>query len=138
MARRECDDFNELTIRDNISDSDVTLFYRMPSTKERQEYQNATIRRHGNKVEFNHAAARLKSGLAVLTGFKVGSFERLVDGKYVAFTWADGQPDFYPEWKEWIRKNASDLVMLMAARVFDASATIPGAEEPNEDDIEEK
>ena len=138
MARRECDDFNELTIRDNISASDVTLFYRMPTTKERQEYQNATIRRQGNKIEFNHAAARLKAGMNVLTGFKVGSFERKVDDKYIAFDWKEGNQDYYPEWREWIKKNASDLVMLMAARVFDTSATIAGADDEEAEDVEEK
>jgi len=141
MARREADEKNELKIRDNLSDSDITLFYRMPTTKERQEYQNATIKRQKNKIEFNHAAARLTAGLNILTGFSDDSFERKVDGRYVPISCIEGDANYYPAWREWVKVNASDLVMLMAARVFDGSATITTEDEKDEspdEDIEGK
>lgn len=136
MARRECSEQNELKIHDNLSDSDITLLYRMPTTRERQGYQNMVLQRKGKKVEINQSAARLEFGLKILSGFKEGDFERNVDGRNVAFTWREGAENYYPDWKEWIGKHAGDLVMLLAAHVYDASAYI--AEEEEGEDIEGK
>jgi len=138
MARRESGNKNELKIHDNISDSDVVLFYRMPSTSERQGYQNMVIQRKRNKVDFNQAEARLKYGLKVLTGFVHGSFERNIDGNYVAFTWEEGCENYLPEWKSWIENNAGDLVMLLAGHVFDSPAVITDKDKEDGEDIEGK
>ena len=88
----------------------------------------------------NTASARLSAGLGILTGFKEGSFERKVDGEYVAFSAINGEPNYYPEWKTWVEANAADLVMLLAARVFDAPSSITEKEDEDEEgeDIEGK
>lgn len=142
MARREAIDpnRNELTLQDNLSDSKIVLYYRLPETSERQKYHNATLSRRGKKVELNHAKARLDAGMGILTGFKVGSFERVVDGKHVAFSSVEGEENYYPEWRKWVEKNADDLVMLLAARVFDAPSSISSDQEgeEEEEDIEGK
>jgi len=134
MARRESGEINELKIYDNLSDSEITLYYRMPTTRERQDYQNKSMQRKGNKVEFNQAAARLESGMTILVGFKEGGFERKVEEKYVPFTWKEGSENYYPEWKTWLMKNAADLIMLLAAQVFDVSAIIAKGEEGKEEE----
>jgi len=138
MARRDCDDRNELRMVDNLSDDPepITLYYRLPTTTERQKYHNACVKRVGNKVESNHAAARLNGGMTILTGFKKGAFERKVDGKYVAFDFVPGNPDYYDAWQDWVKQNAADLVMLLAARVYDTSASIQTEEV--EEDLEGK
>jgi hypothetical protein len=133
MARREADDRNELKIHDNLSDSEIILYYRLPTTTERQKYQNASIVRKKNKVEMNTAGARLTAGMGILTGFQVGAFERKFDGQYVAFSAVEGEANYYPEWKQWIEKNAADLVMLLAARVFDAPSTIATTDQEEEE-----
>ena len=139
MARREADDRNELKIHDNLSNSDVVLYYRIPTTTERQKYHNASMRRKGNKVEMNHTAARLEAGMKILTGFSGDSFERKVDGKYVPMSSIESDGNYYPDWKLWVEKNAGDLVMLMAARVFDAPSHIQDVEQEEEgEDIEGK
>ena len=142
MARRESDEQNELKIHDNISDSDITLKYRMPTTRERQDYQNMVLGRKRNKITYNQAAARLEFGLKILQGFGDGDFERKVDGRFVAFSWREGSENFYPEWKQWIAAHAGDLVMLLAAHVYDVSAVITEADDAESDrdgeDIEGK
>ena len=124
MARRECDQQNELKIRDNISGSDITLNFRMPTTRERQDYQNKALQRKRNKIVENQAEARLEAGLKIITGFKEGDFERKVNGEYQAFTWREGAENYYPDWKAWLGQHAADLVILLAAHVFDVSAFV--------------
>jgi len=129
MARRESDDRNELKIHDNLSNSDVVLYYRMPTTTERQQYHNSSVVRKNNKIEMRTAQARLESGMKILTGFRVGDFERKVDGEYVAFSPVDGDENYFPDWRKWLEDNADDIVMLLAARVFDAPTSLPEEEE---------
>lgn len=135
MARRECDGRNSVRLRDNLSNSDIVLYYRLPTTSERQEYHNASVVRRKNDVEVLTTKARLESGMKILTGFEVGSFERKVGGEYVQFSSDEDDPDFFSGWREWVRENANDLVILMAARVFDAPSSLP---KDDEDSIEEK
>lgn len=134
MARRESSQHNELKIRDNLSGSDITLYYRMPTTSERQRYQNQSLQRRRNRVEFNQAQARLEAGLAIITGFREGDFERVVGQGYQAFSWREGADNYFPEWKNWLAEHAGDLLMLLAAQVFDVSAHIS----EGEDEIEGK
>ena len=134
MARRESRQHNELKLRDNLSGSDITLYYRMPTTSERQRYQNKSLQRHRNRVEFNQAQARLEAGLTIITGFKEGDFERLVDSGYQPFSCREGAANYYPEWRNWLAEHADDLLMLLAAQVFDVSAHVSDGE----DEIEGK
>lgn len=135
MARRENSQFNELKIRDNLNGGDVlTLYYRMPTPSERQRYQNHSLQRKRNRVEFNQAQARLDGALTIVTGFKDGDFERLVDGTYQPFSSREGAADYYPEWKSWLAEHADDLLMLLAVQVYEVSVQIVDVEE----DIEGK
>lgn len=136
MARRESDKQNELKIHDNLSDSDITLLFRMPTTKERQNYQNMVLGRKRNKINYNQAAARLEFGLKILTGFNEGDFERKIGDRHVPFSYQEGTENYYPEWREWIGKHASDLVMLLAAHVYDVSAVINEADDMDDSDDE--
>jgi hypothetical protein len=129
MARREAVEQNKLCINDNISGTVITLFYRMPTTIERQSYQNMSIQRQRNKVVHKQAEARLKYGSLVLTGFKTGDFEKKVKDKYVAMASDAADPLYDPDWKVWANVNAADLVMLLAAHVFDAPAEIASSED---------
>jgi len=120
---------NELKIHDNVSDSDIVLFYRTPTTKERQEYQNLALQRKGKKVTFNQAEARLVSGLKILTGFREGDFVRDVLGAAQPYSSDKNSPHYLEEWKTEVEAGASDLIMLLAAHVFDASAEIVDPED---------
>lgn len=129
MARREAVERNELKINDNISGTIITLYHKMPTTEERQRYQNMAVQRLKNKVKFQQTEARLKFGLEILVGFKEGDFERKVDGKDVPMASEPGSANYYEDWKPWVQANAADLVMLMAAHVFDSPAEIDDGED---------
>ncbi len=124
MARREASKRNQVTIHDNISNSEILFFYRTPTTAEIEGFSNLSIQRRGKKVKFRQAEARLKYGLKILTGIREGDFERLDNGQYVPISSDEGSPHYYPAWKEWLRENAADLVMLLGLHVFDNSAEI--------------
>jgi len=120
MARRLSDEQNELTIRDNLSGTDIKLFYRMPTTKERIGYQNDSVRRENGRVQTRTVETRIKYGHKILTGIREGDFEVLKDGKYVPLS-SDPASEFLdPAWKEHVKTHAADMLELLAARVFDA------------------
>ena len=75
MARRLCNDNNELKITDNLSGSDIVLSYRLPTTKERVSYTAACIQRKGTKVINKSTEARIKYGKKILAGIREGDFE---------------------------------------------------------------
>jgi hypothetical protein len=122
----------EVTFFDRLSNSKITLFYRMPTTEERIKYSNEQIIRKDGKVKNNTGEARIKYGLAILTGFKDGDFEK-----------AEGQPlssdpkssHYDPAWKTIIKQYASDIVSLLAVHAFDASVVAQNTDtdEPEDD-----
>ena len=124
MARREASGRNQVTIHDNISNTEILFFYRTPTTSELEGFSNMSIQRRGKKIRFRQAEARLQYGLKILTGIRDGDFERLDNGRYVPISSDEGSPHYYPQWKEWLRDNAADLVMLLGLHVFDNSAEI--------------
>lgn len=124
MPRRECNGKNELKMHDNLSNSEVTLLYRMPTTTERQGFLNKAISRIGTSVEFHQEEARWEFGLKILTGIVDGDFERLEEGKYVPISSREQSEYYYPTWKEWMGVYAADLVSLLGRHVFDAPSRI--------------
>ena len=120
MARRNSD-FNKLSINDPISDSVVQWYYRLPTTEERLQYRNKVISRSSAGVVVNENADEIMLDLAfdMICGFRVGDFERrLDDGSYAPFSWRQEDGNYYPEWKEWLRDNALDLVAPLAVKLF--------------------
>lgn len=128
---------NSLTLFDNISNSEIILYYRNPTTAERNGYANMAMQRKRNKIKFNQAKARLTYGLAILLGFREGDFVRSEGGREVTFSSDKESPHYKPDWKEELEKGAADLVMLLAAHVFDVSAEIQDEEEEEYPDDEE-
>lgn len=113
---------NELIINDALAGCQVGLYYRMPTTKERQSYLDAAVKRTNNKISMHQAEARIKHGMAILVGIRDGDFMRLKDGEPVAMSSTPTSPDYYPGWKDEMESGCGDLVMAMAALVID---TIP-------------
>jgi len=115
---------NELILNDTLAGCQVGLYYRMPTTSERQGYLNAAVKRERNKVTLHHAEARLKYGLKILEGVRDGDFLRTVDGKPVAMSSNPASPDFYPDWKKEIEAGCSDLVLALSGLVFEGGADV--------------
>jgi hypothetical protein len=131
MARRLGDELNEMRFQDNLSGTEIVLLYRMPSTKERVAYTNKAYQRKGNKMINRSAETRMKYGLEILGGFREGDFERKQGADWKPISSDSASDIFFPEWKEHVKKYASDLVEHLALRVFDMPVQIP--EEQDED-----
>ena len=119
---------NELKIDDRISGTDIVLYYRMPTPKERVDYQNALYKKVNGKVVSKHAETRVKNGLMIMTGFRAGDFLIEVAGNRVPL-----RTDM-PEWKDRIKEQATDLVELLAMHVFENSCGIARPVETDPDD----
>jgi hypothetical protein len=135
MARRLGDEPNELRVRDNLSGSEIVLYYRMPTTEENIRYTNALVRREGNKLVSRQGETRQKYGAAILVGIRDGDFERKIGEKYVPISSTHGSEGYDPEWKAHVKKHASDLVELLAVHVFERPAeALEGEKAENEED----
>lgn len=125
MPRRLSDHVNTLAIRDNISGgSEVVLFYTMPSTEDRVAYLNESIFKKRGNVDIRIGETRLKYGVKILAGIREGDFEIPKDGKYVPLSSSPDSRFYDPEWKNHLEKYAPDILLLLAAYVFEAPAEI--------------
>ncbi|SDP78033.1 hypothetical protein [Desulforhopalus singaporensis] len=138
MARRESTEQNLLVLQDNLSDSTLGVFYRTPTTKERQQYLNKRTVREGKKFKDNSIANRVLFGKKIMTGLRDGDFERTVgDGEYQPISTDKNSPDYYEDWKDWMEEHCSDVLMILGYRVFEASCYPGRSEEDLEEDKEE-
>ena len=129
MARIMDDGLNTLKMWDNISGSELEVYYRPPTTEERAAFSNESIQRTRNKLLFRTAQARQKFGLKILSGIREGDFIVKKGGKDVPIASDAKSANYEANWKELMMKYAADIVELLAAHVFEASA-----EALNEDD----
>jgi len=134
MARRLGDELNEMRFQDNLSNSEIVLQYRMPTTPERVAYTNESFQRKGRKIISRPVETRLKYGLKILEGIREGDFEvKGPDGTWVVISSDPKSEHYFAGWKEHVEKYASDIVELLAIRVFD----VPVQAAPEEDAEEE-
>lgn len=124
MARRLGAELNTLKIQDNISGDEIEVYWRPPTTKERAAYANESIRRRGRKVRTRVGEARQKYGLLIMSGIREGDFEVKQDEKWVPLASDPESENYNAEWKNIVLRDAPDIVELLAAHVFDASAEV--------------
>lgn len=110
-----------VTFYDKISDSKITLFYRLPTTEERIKYTNSFVTRKGKNIEASLGEARLDNGMAILTGFQEGNF---LQAGNLPLSADPESKNYNPEWKNIVHKYAADLISALAMHVFEGSAII--------------
>lgn len=112
---------NELRLIDKLSGTVLVVFYRMPTTQERLAYENGSFLRKGGKVVNKVGPTRRKFGLLIITGIGEDCFGKVIDGKAVPIS-SDPESEHYDkDWKASMEASASDVLEIMAARVFEAS-----------------
>lgn len=129
MPRTMDDGLNTLKIWDNISSSELEIYYRSPTTQEREAYSNKSIQRKRNKLIFRAAQTRHKYGLIILTGIREGDFIIKKDGKKVPLSSDSKSPNYNKDWKDIMLKYASDIIEVLAAFVFESSAEAEGEDD---------
>lgn len=120
MARIIGAERNEMAFHDHLSGTTVALYYRNPTTSERQGYMNDAVKREKNTVTLHRAEALAKWGAKILMGVRDGDFLRVVEGQPVPLSSDPASPDFYPEWRAEIEAGCIDLISALAGQVFDA------------------
>lgn len=126
---------NEVIFEDPISGDKLGLYYRMPTTKEREGFVNMAVRRKGNKVTLHHAEARMAYGMKILIGIREKDFLRMVDGKAMLMSSDPASPDYVADWAKEIETGCADLVMALAGHVFDGSPRLASQDEEESEDI---
>jgi hypothetical protein len=129
MARRLSEEQNELKIRDQLSNSEIVLYYKMPTTEQRLQYFNESVQRKGNRIVTRIGEQRQHFGFLILTGFRDGDFEIYLENQYVPISSNPASRHFHPDWKQWLKEHAMDLIELLAVHVFEASAVIEDTSE---------
>jgi len=118
MPRELSDKPCEVTFYDRISDSEITLLYRLPTTEARVKYNSSLITRRGNKFTSSVGSARMKFGADILIGFKEGAFAN-EKGELIS---SDPASERYDQnWKELVKKYAPDVIESLAIVVFESS-----------------
>ena len=99
----------------------LTLYYRLPTTEERQQYANELISRLGDTVVKNDAATRVKFGAKILTGIGDGCFGRMNGVEPVNMSSDAKSKDYCENWRDELMQGASDVLYELAVSVFERS-----------------
>lgn len=110
-------DRNDLTIQDTISGSEIGLYYRLPSTKERVAFNKACFKQQNGKLVNQVVAARAAAGELVLTGFREGDFS--FAGQPISSDPAS--PHYRKDWKQLVKETAGDLLITLGLTVFEGN-----------------
>lgn len=114
----------KMVIQDNLSACEIHLNYRIPTPKEIVSYRNGGTKRVRNKMVNRMGENRLEHGIKILTGFRDGDFQKVVDGNAVDFSSDQKSKNYDPEWKKLVEDQASDLIETLAFQVFDGSSQV--------------
>ena len=132
MARRLGADLNELRLQDNISGSEIVLFYRMPTTEEMNSYSNGMVQRKGNKIKKQLGEMRQKYGARILSGIGDKSFEKKVGDKWVPIHSETSSKLYDKDWKKQVQEMAPDIIETLAIHVFETSVQLAADDEDAE------
>lgn len=131
---------NKIEFFDKISESDLTLFYRLPTVVERIKYSNEIYTRQNNKILLN-PEVRLEYALKIVTGIGENQF---ADTNNKPISSDNKNENFNPAWKSLLKESAAELLMVLAFRVFEGltekvngkKTDIPESEESTDEAIE--
>lgn len=92
----------------------ITLYYRTPTTEERNKFMNSMFSRKGSKVEI--ASADLDYyGKLILTGFQEGCY---TDEENKLFSSDPKSSVYRADWKEFIADMAPEHIAFLANHAF--------------------
>lgn len=134
MPRRLGNVKNELKFHDNVSNSDLVIYYRMPTTPERVAYSNMAVQRKKGKLVFKRIEANAEFGARVFEGFPDGMFE---DEKGLPMSCDKASPAYCPTWKEQIIGSATDVIALLGEFVFNGSVSFSAPPDPDAVTVED-
>jgi len=120
MPRLLSDEPCTLVLNDNISNTRITLHFRMPTTAERVKYLSGLFKRKGNELQPNVNEIRAELGAEILLGFEEGAFTT----EKGIISSNPNSPLYEPSWKDIMAKYAPDVIEMLAIHVFERALTI--------------
>lgn len=114
-------DKNELVIFDPLSNGNVTLFYRKPTTEERVNYMRRLFKKNEkgeNEIDYD---VRTEYGLEILTGIGEDNFGN-AEGKAISSN--PESSNFDKDWKTLVEAEADELIILLAVTVFEGARIV--------------
>lgn len=123
--RELCAERNVMEIRDELAGAVHEFYYRMPTPRERMQFQAGLWERKGKKIVSKALAQQIKYGLLILTGIKTGTLS--VSGKPLSTT--PGEDGYREDWKKLLEVGCPELVALLARTVFEGAALSTGNSE---------
>lgn len=126
---------NIIEIRDEIGGVVHEVYYRMPTTTERMQFQGRRFERRDNQIVDRTYAQQVTFGLAIMTGMKKGTLA--AGGRQVATD--ENDPDYREDWKELLRQAAPEIPAVVGRTVFGGvdAVRIPQGLEDTEVVVEE-
>lgn len=125
MAMRELNPSrNVLSVTDEVAGCTHELYYRMPTTAERMQYQAGLFQRRDNKIISKAYAQQIKFGAKVLTGFKPGTLG--YDG--VPLSSDAGSEGYREEWKTILETCAPELLVFVGRAAFESMSVQAAAQ----------
>jgi hypothetical protein len=108
---------NELKILDSISGSEIVLYYRLPTTRERIAFNKSCFKEKGGKLINHTVAARAAGGEMVLAGIRDGDF--VYGGTPLSSD--PNSPNYREDWKALVKETAGDLLIALGMTVFEGN-----------------
>src|SRR3990172_654105 len=129
-------------IEDPESDTEIHLYHRPPTNKERALYQQRSVTLRRGEVHLGSLYdLRLEFGMKILQRFRDGDFEEQeADGSWIALSC---DPEALPpkrykaDWRSYIEQHAGDLIAAMAQKVFELPSVLKSSDsdEGSSDDV---
>lgn len=115
---------HEIVMADPVSGSEISIFYRMPTTEERKTYIGAQYKRVEETIEDHSYDARVKYGKKIMTGIGEGqvAFEGKDDegeSKIIQISSNPEKEHYRADWKDLIEQYMPDVLWFLSFRVFE-------------------
>lgn len=115
---------HEIVMADPVSGSEISIFYRMPTTEERKSYVGAQYKRIEDNIEDHSYEARVKYGKKIMSGIGEGqvAFEGKDDDGKPEVMQVSSDPEskhYRADWKDLIERYMPDVLWFLSFRVFE-------------------
>ncbi len=137
-------ELNKITITDNFSNKDITLFHRMPTYSERMRYSTELYRTVEGKLTVI-PSTHVKYGALIITGFEDAAYcdgngsplttEPLREGKEIKVDGKKYKLLYREDWKDMLEDVVPEHLAMVASHVFN-SVKLKIDELPTEEGIE--
>lgn len=136
----------------NLSGTEVLFKYRMPTTDERNKYNNTAVQRMGKRggIVIKTAEAQERYGYKILSGIREGDFLIPLDNHegyhnnrvteeenteypgYLTISSDKGSKYYVSDWKKQVHEIAPHLIIHLGRHVFDSPS-----DDTEQDDMED-